>query len=62
MAPSADYMITYHEGRDFVGITDDRVMPIEGIGNLPTSFWSDKDSKVQVILPNVAHVPLLGYN
>ena len=36
-------------------------MPIEGIGNLPMSFWSGKDW-VQVVLPNVAHVPLLGYN
>ena len=36
-------------------------MPIEGIGNLPMSFWSGKDW-VQVVLPNVAHVSLLGYN
>ena len=36
-------------------------MPIEGIGNLPMSFWSGKD-RVQVVLQNVAHVPLLGYN
>ena len=36
-------------------------MPIEGIGIFPMSFWSGKDW-VQVVLPNVAHVPLLGYN
>ena len=36
-------------------------MPIEGIGNLPMSFWSGKD-RVQVVLQNVAHFPLLGYN
>ena len=36
-------------------------MPIEGIGNLPMSFWSGKDW-VQVVLPNAVHVPLLGYN
>ena len=36
-------------------------MPMEGIGNLPISFWSGK-GWVQIILPNVAHVPLLGYN
>ena len=36
-------------------------MPIEGIGNLPMSFWSGEDW-VQVVMPNVAHVPLLGYN
>ena len=52
MTPSADYM------RGFVRIADDCAMPIEGIENLPMSFWSGKDW-VQVILPNVAHVPLL---
>ena len=36
-------------------------MPIEGIGNLTMSFWSGKDW-VKVIIPNVAHVPLLVYN
>ena len=52
MTPSADYIVR---------IADDRVMPIAGIGNLPMSFWSGKDW-VKVIIPNVAHVPLLGYN
>ena len=36
-------------------------MPIEGSGDLPISFWSGKDW-VQVVLPNVAQVSLLGYN
>ena len=36
-------------------------MPIEGIMNLQMNFWSGKDC-VQVVLPNVAHVPLLRYN
>ncbi|CAN0227654.1 unnamed protein product, partial [Ascophyllum nodosum] len=61
MSPSADHMVNYCEGGGVVRIADDRSMPIEGIGNLPMSFWSGKDW-VQVVLPNVAHVPLLGYN
>ena len=61
MTPSADYMVNYCEGGGVVRIADGRTMPIEGIGNLPMSFWSGKDW-VQVVLPNVAHVPLLGYN
>ena len=61
MTLSGDYMVNYCEGGGVVRIADDRAMPIEGIGNLPMSFWSGKDW-VQVILPNVAHVPLLGYN
>ena len=61
MTPSADYMMNYREGRGVVKVDDDHAMPIEGIGNLRTSFWSGKDW-VQVVLPNVAHVPLLGYN
>ena len=44
-----------------VGIATGRAMPIEGIGNLPMSFWSRK-YWVQLVLPNVANVPLLGYN
>ena len=44
-----------------VRIADDRAMPIEGIGNLPISFWSGKDWEL-VILPEVTHVPLLAYN
>ena len=36
-------------------------LPIGGIENLVMSFWSGQD-QVQVVLPNVAHVPLLGYN
>ena len=61
MTPSADYMVNYCEGGGAVRIADGRTMPIEGIGNLPMSFWSGKDW-VQVLLPNVAHVPSLGYN
>ena len=55
-------MVNYREGRGVVRIADDgRAMPIEGIGNLPMIVWSDKDW-VQVVLPNVAHVPLLACN
>ena len=61
MTPSADHMVSYRKDGGIVIITDGRTMPIEGIGNLPMSFWSGKDW-VQVVLPNVAHVPLLGYN
>ena len=60
MTPSADYIVSYREGGGVVRIADDRAMPIEGVGNLPMSFWSVKDL-VKVILPNVAHVQLLGY-
>ena len=52
-------MVNYRGGGDVIGISDDRTMPIESIGNLPMSFWSGKDW-VRVILPNVAHIPLLG--
>ena len=61
MTPSADYMVNYCEGGGVVRIADGRTMPIEGIGNLPMIFWSGKDW-VQVVLPNIAHVPLLGYH
>ena len=61
MTPPAHYMINYHEGEGVVGIADGRAMAIEGIGNLPMRFWSGKDW-VQLLLQNVAHVPLLGYN
>ena len=54
-------MVDYREGGGVVRIADGRVMPIESIGNLPMSVWFGKDW-VQVILPNVAHVPLLIYN
>ena len=53
-------MVNYCEGGGIVRIADGRAMPIEGIGNLPMSFWSGKDW-VQVILPNVVYVSLLGY-
>ena len=43
MTPSADYMVNYREGGGVVRIADGRKMPIEGIGNLPTSFWFGKD-------------------
>ena len=59
--PSTEYMINYREGGIVVRIADDRAKPIEGIGNLLMSFWSGKDW-VQVVSPNAAHVPLLGYN
>ena len=39
MTPSADHMVNYREGGGVVKITDGRAMPIEGIGNLPMSFW-----------------------
>ena len=61
MMPSADCMVHYREGGGVVRVADGRVIPIEGIGNSPIRFWFDK-SWVQAILPNVAHVPLLGYN
>ena len=61
MTPSADHMVNYREGGDVVRISDGRAMLIEGIGNLPMSFWSVKNW-VQIVLPNVAHVPLLGYD
>ena len=61
MTPSADCMINYCEGGGVVRIADGRTMPIEGIGNLPMSFWSGKNW-TQIVLPNVAHVPLLVYN
>ena len=60
MTPSADYMVNYREVGGILRIADGRAMPIEGIGNFLMSFWSDKDC-VQLVLPNVAHVPLLGY-
>ena len=44
-----------------VKIAGDRAMPIEGIVDVPMSLWSGKDW-VQVTFPNIAHVPLLGYN
>ena len=59
MTSSADYMINYRDGGGIVRIADGRAMPIEGIENLPMSFWSGKDW-VQVVLPNVVRVPLLG--
>ena len=61
MMPSADYMVNYRKGGGVVRFSDGRAMPIEGIRNLPLSFWSGKDG-VQVVMPNVAHVPLLAYN
>ena len=61
LTPSTDHMVNYREDGCIVRTADGRAMPIEGIGNLPMSFWSGKDW-VQVVLPNVAHLPLLGYN
>ena len=43
MTPSADHMVNYREGGGVVRIADGRAMPIEGIMNLPMSFWSGKD-------------------
>ena len=54
-------MANYREGGGVVRIADDHVMPIKGIVNLSISFWPGKDW-VQVVSPNVAHAPLLGYN
>ena len=61
MTPSSDYMVNYREDGGIVKFADDRAMPIEGTENLPMSFWSGKDW-VQVVLPNVVHVLLLGYD
>ena len=61
MTPYADHMVNCRKGGGVVRIADGRAMPIEGIGNLPMNVWSGKDW-VQVVLPNVAHVPLQGYN
>ena len=61
MTPSADYMVNYREGGGVIRIADGRAMSIQGIGNLPISFWPGKDW-LQAVLPNVAHVPLLEYN
>ena len=61
MTPSADHMVNYREGGGFVRIADGRAMRIESIGNLPMSFWSVKDW-VQIVLPNITHVLLLGYD
>ena len=49
IVPSADHIINYREGGDVVRTAAGRAMPIEGIGNLPMSFWSVKDW-VQVVL------------
>ena len=43
MTPSADYMVNYRGGGGVIIIVDGRAMPVEGIGNLPMSFWSGKD-------------------
>ena len=43
MTLSADYMVNYREGGGVVRITNGRAMTIEGIGNLPLSFWSGED-------------------
>ena len=43
MTPSANYMVNYRVGGGVVRITDGGAMPIEGIENLPMSFWSGKD-------------------
>ena len=61
MTLSADHVVNYREGGGVLRIADGHAMPIDGIGNLPMSFWSGKDW-VQVVLPNIAHVLLLGYN
>ena len=53
-------MVNYCEGGGVVRIVDNLAMPIEGIGNLPVSFWSGKDW-VQVILPDIVYALILGY-
>ena len=35
-------MINYREGGGVIRIADDRVLPFEGIGNLPMSFRSGR--------------------
>ena len=59
--PSADYMVNYRNGGGAVRIADDSARPVKGIGDLSMSFWSGKNW-VQVISPNIARVPLMGYN
>ena len=49
------------EGGGVVRIADGRAIPIEGFENLPMNIWAGKDW-VQIVLPNVAHVPLLECN
>ena len=61
MTPSAYSMVNYRKGGGVVKIPGNRVMPIKGTVNVPMSFWSGMDW-MQLILPNVAHVPLLGCN
>ena len=55
MTPFAEYMVKYREGGGVVKFADGYAMPIEGIGNLPMSFWSGKNW-VKVVLPNAGHV------
>ena len=40
MTPSVDHTVNYRKGGGVVRVADGRAMPIEGIGNLPMSFWS----------------------
>ena len=50
MTPSTDYMVNYWycEIGGAVRVADDRVMPIEGIGNIPMCFWSGKGRVVVI--------------
>lgn len=54
-------MVSDREGGGVARIADDRILPIEGVGNLPTSFRFDRDY-VKAILLDVAHVLPLEYN
>ena len=60
MTSSVDDMVNYREeGGGIVRSADDRAMPIEGIGNLPMTFWFSKDW-VQVISAECRSCPAPG--
>lgn len=59
MTPLAEFIVGYCEGGGAVRFTDDRVLPIKSIGNLPMSVWCGKIWKKE-ILAYFARVPLLG--
>ena len=59
MTASDDYVINYRECSGVVRVAADRVVLVEGTGNLLMSFQSG-GGWIKAILPNVVHVPLLG--
>ena len=38
MTPFTSYMVNYRQSKGVVRVVDDRMMPIEVIGNLPMRF------------------------